>query len=107
MSESFEAMVEAARACIKTKREVGGSGSKQPRFDSFHAPASICSEKVRCVLLYKRAHFTAHEVDLARQENYQPAYVALRNLGREGRPLVGQHAWTGSTATQQVSLVIV
>ena len=27
--------------------------ASKPRFESYHAPSSVCSEKVRCVLLYK------------------------------------------------------
>ena len=35
-------------------------------------------------------------------ENYHPEYVAMRNLGRNNRPLIGQHDWTGSTSANEM-----
>jgi len=95
---NFDTIVAAARECIKAKRVVGTN--PKPRFESFHAPSSICSEKVRCVLFMKGVDFVAYDVNIAVQENYQPAYVAMRNLGRGDMVLVGSHAWTGSTSTE-------
>ena len=89
-------MASKARESIKSRRIIGKNPA--PRFESYHAPFSICSEKVRCVLLLKNADFSAYDVDLRSQENYKPEYVALRSLGREGRELVGGHSWTGSTS---------
>ena len=94
--EDFDSIVADARNCMKNKRVVGSD--PRPRFESFHAPSSICSEKVRCVLHFKGVDFVSHDVDLVVAENYQPEYVAMRSLGREGRALVGQHDWTGSTS---------
>ena len=59
--------------------------ASKPRFESYHAPSSVCSEKVRCVLLYKGVDFVAYDVDLMSEENYEPEYVAMRNLGRDNR----------------------
>ena len=50
-STDFDKMVAECRKCIKSRRVIGDDPS--PRFESFHAPSSICSEKVRCVLLFK------------------------------------------------------
>ena len=47
--------------------------------------------KVRCVLLYKGVDFVAYDVDLMSEENYEPEYVAMRNLGRDNRA-GGEHA---------------
>jgi len=94
----FDSIVEAARNCIKTKRIIGNN--LRPRFESFHAPSSICSEKVRCTLLFKGVDFIAYDVDITVQENYQPAYVKMRSLGRGDKLLVGDHTWTGSTSAE-------
>ena len=96
MDNNFASIVAAGRKCIKASRVIGNSSS--PRFECFHAPSSICSEKVRCTLFIKGVDFIAYDVDLTTQENYQPAYVAMRNLGRGTQSLVGEHAWTGSTS---------
>lgn len=92
----FDRLVAEARACFPS-RVIGSDPT--PRFESFHAPSSICSEKVRCVLMVKGLSFVAHEVDLTQQKNYNPAYVALRAEGGKDLALVGgSHTWTGSTA---------
>ena len=53
-SQDFDKIVAECRERIKSRRVIGGGDPiGQPRFESFHAPSSICSEKVRCVLLYK------------------------------------------------------
>eukprot|EP00092_Neocalanus_flemingeri_P017258 GFUD01018661.1.p1 GENE.GFUD01018661.1~~GFUD01018661.1.p1 ORF type:complete len:402 (-),score=99.65 GFUD01018661.1:1627-2772(-) len=98
----FEKVVSKARESFKSKSIIGKNPA--PRFESYHAPFSICSEKVRCVLLIKNVDFAAHNVVLRSQENYRPEYVALRALGmgREDRELVGGHAWTGSTSSQEM-----
>ena len=46
--------------------------------------------------------FISYDVDLMNEENYRPEYVAMRNLGRENRPLIGEHDWTGSTSGDQM-----
>eukprot|EP00092_Neocalanus_flemingeri_P049856 GFUD01057436.1.p1 GENE.GFUD01057436.1~~GFUD01057436.1.p1 ORF type:complete len:191 (+),score=31.99 GFUD01057436.1:86-574(+) len=95
-SMEFEKVVNKAKSII--------GKNPAPRFESYHAPFSICSEKVRCVLLIKNVDFAAYDVVLRSQENYRPEYVALRALGmgREDRELVGGHAWTGSTSSQEM-----
>ena len=98
--KDFDSIVAAGRKCIKTRSVVGKNSN--PRFESFHAPASICSEKVRCALFIKGIDFIAYDVDISTQENYQPAYVAMRNLGRGNQSLVGEHAWTGSTSAEEM-----
>ena len=96
----FDQIVDACRKRIKSKRVIGQN--PKPRFESFHAPSSICSEKVRCVLIYKGLDFISYDVDLMSGENYHPEYVAMRNLGRNNRPLIGQHDWTGSTSANEM-----
>ena len=90
---NFDKIVSDCRKCIKNKRVIGNNPN--PRFESYHAPSSICSEKVRSVLFFKGLDFISYDVDLISEENYKPEYVAMRNLGRDNRPLIGQHDWTG------------
>ena len=98
--KDFDSLVAAGRKCTKNRRVVGNN--RTPRFESFHAPASICSEKVRCALFIKGCDFVSYDMDLSTQENYKPAYVAMRNLGRDNLNLVGEHPWTGSTSTEDM-----
>ena len=99
-TDNFTSIVAAGRKCIKTSRVIGNSSS--PRFECFHVASSPCSEKVRSVLYMKGVDFIAYDVDLSTQEHYQPAYVAMRHLGRGKLSLVGEHAWTGSTSTDEM-----
>ena len=80
MDNNFASIVAAGRKCIKASSVIGNSSS--PRFECFHAPSSFCSEKVRCTLFIKGVDFIAYDADITTQENYQPGYVAVRNLGR-------------------------
>lgn len=51
-----------------------------PRFELYHAPFSICSNKVRLVLAELGQNWLSHEVEIKapEQENYKPDYVRLR-----------------------------
>lgn len=51
-----------------------------PRFELYHAPFSICSNKVRLVLAELGQVWLSHEMDITApaQENYRPDYVRLR-----------------------------
>jgi len=55
-------------------------GGKVPRFELYHAPFSICSNKVRLVLAELNQPWLSHEMVITtpEQENYQPDYVRLR-----------------------------
>lgn len=69
------------------------------RFTLFHAPNSICSQKVRVVLAHHGIDYTSHLLAIFAGQTYLPAHVRLRMMGcaRAGLPLVAGH-W-GSTAT--------
>ena len=71
--KDFDDIVAAGRNCIKSKRVIGSD--PRPRFESFHAPSSICSEKVRCVLFFKGVDFVSHDVDIITAENYQGSFL--------------------------------
>lgn len=66
----------------------------------FHAPNSICSQKVRAVLAHHAIPHTAHLLNIFAGETYDPAYVRVRMLGctAAGLPLVDRHLGTTSVA---------
>lgn len=90
----------AANAMSAEQTIVGGLASDTPRFALFHAAASICSQKVRCVLAYHRIPYSSHLVDIFAGETYQPDYIRLRMLGciAQGGALASHHS--GSTAAR-------
>ncbi len=59
----------------------------------YHAPKSSASRRVRLFLEEKGLPYAAHEIDLSRQEQHQPAYLAINPQGvvptilHDGRPL--------------------
>jgi 2,5-dichlorohydroquinone reductive dechlorinase len=77
---------------------VGGKLDPKPRFELFHAPNSICSQKVRAVLAHHGMGYRSHLLNIFKGETYLPQHVRLRMLGcgRLGVPLVATH--TGSTS---------
>ena len=93
---SFDKVVEKATKCIKSRQQIGPEAN--PRFLAFTAPSSICSEKVRCALSFKKIPYISYNVDFFTFENYQPEYVEMRTLGWTGGSLIGDHEWTGSTS---------
>ena len=76
-------------------------GDGLPRFELFHAPNSICSQKVRTVLLAHDIPFASHPVNLFEGQSYLPDYVRLRMMGcnLRGGPLASLH--TGSTSAAE------
>ena len=66
----------------------------------YHAPNSICSQKVRIVLMERRRPFASHVLDIFTGQTYDPAYVRLRAEGcaAAGLPLTRQHLGTTSVA---------
>lgn len=59
----------------------------------YHAPKSSASRRVRLFLEEKGLHYQAKEIDLSRQQQHQPEYLAINPLGvvptilHDGRPL--------------------
>ena len=68
------------------------------RFELFHAPNSICSQKVRAVLAVHNLPYASRELSLLAGDSYRPGYVRLRMLGCQamGGRLADQHE--GDTA---------
>ncbi|MFC3677762.1 glutathione S-transferase family protein [Ferrovibrio xuzhouensis] len=59
----------------------------------YHSPKSSASRRVRLFLEEKGLAYEAHEIDLSRQQQHQPEYLAINPLGvvptilHDGRPL--------------------
>ncbi|WPG35384.1 glutathione S-transferase family protein [Variovorax sp. EBFNA2] len=81
-------MAAAARAAVADPARITtvGAGS-QPRFELFHAASSLCSQKVRTVLLEKALPYRSNDMrilstmasdGLVAAEHYNPAYIRLR-----------------------------
>lgn len=72
-------LMEAAEAA---RRELGVERD-DTRFELFHAPNSICSQKVRVVLAHHGLPYASRELHLFTGDSYRPGYVRLRMLGCE------------------------
>lgn len=72
-----------------------------PRYHLFHAPNSICSQKVRATLFALDEPFVSYQIDMFTGENYDPLYVRARVRGcREaGLPLSSLHL--GATSAEK------
>lgn len=77
---------------------VAGDGELPGSLHLYHAPNSICSQKVRAVLAQTGRAYESHLLNIFEGDSYDPAYVRLRLSGcvAAGLPLVSQHL--GSTA---------
>lgn len=56
-------------------------------YSLFHAPNSICSQKVRATLIGEGVAFNSHTVNIIAGENYDPTYVRMRANECEARGL--------------------
>lgn len=99
MHTDLETMVANARAPLSSPSElIGPATASRARFELFHAPNSICSQKVRSVLAHHDMAYLSSSMSIVAGETYLPPYVRLRMLACDpsGLPLVSQHS--GSTA---------
>lgn len=80
MTTTLAETVAAASADLGDGALVGGT-AEPPRFDLFHAPNSICSQKVRAVLAHHGLSYRSHEMNLFAGDTYRPGYVRLRMVG--------------------------
>ena len=69
-----------------------------PRLHFFHAPNSICSQKVRSVLAFHQIPHSSHLLDIFAGETYDPSYVRMRMAGCAslGGAMADQHLGTTS-----------
>ncbi|MBS0124460.1 dioxygenase [Thetidibacter halocola] len=101
--------VTAADAAIADPLRMRAVGGGSPRFVLYGSAFSICTQKLRMVLLEKGAGFAVRDMEILppRMENTHPDYVRLRLQGVQGREMV--HGFTGrsSVATEGVDPVAV
>lgn len=101
--------ITAADAAIAdpSRRRVTGAGT--PRFLLYGSAFSICTQKLRMVLLEKAATFGVRDLDILppRMENTHPAYVRLRLQGVQGRPLAQGFTGRSAVATEGLDPVAV
>ncbi|MEM7281327.1 MAG: glutathione S-transferase N-terminal domain-containing protein, partial [Pseudomonadota bacterium] len=84
---------------------VGARDGESPRFEVYFAPFSVCSHKVRTVLLEKGIPFVAHRMNLGMRDDkasdsYSPAYVRMRLKGAPGAELVRGYTGQSSVASE-------
>jgi 2,5-dichlorohydroquinone reductive dechlorinase len=67
----------------------------------YHAPNSICSQKVRATLAAVRQPYVSHLMDIFRGQTYDPSYVRLRATGcmQAGHRLADDHPGETSVAS--------
>ena len=102
MPHTLRQAVSELRTSLGTAGEtIGAPSSGTPRFELFHAPNSICSQKVRTVLAHHHIPYVSQLVKIFEGQTYLPAYVRLRLIGCDalGGGLVTEH--TGSTSVSK------
>ncbi|MEM1021189.1 MAG: glutathione S-transferase family protein [Pseudomonadota bacterium] len=112
MAIDFSALVERANAALEAPEQhsiIGARDGQSPRFDVYHAPFSVCSHKVRAVLVEKQIPFASHDIrmnlvahDAPCPDNYKPGYVRLRLQAAAGSGLV--HGFTGQSSVASEGL---
>ncbi len=102
MDKNLVATAAAARKALgNVGAVIGGSESITPRYELFHAAASICSQKVRAVLAHHTLPYVSQSLSIFDGQTYLPGYVRLRMLGceRYGGALVSHHSGSTSAAS--------
>ncbi len=96
----FDALNNSLAARFPGSR-VEGQGGGTRQLHLYHAPNSICSQKVRAVLAQTQQAYVSHLLNIFEGESYDPAYVRLRLSGcvAAGLPLVRQHLGTTSVSS--------
>ncbi|MEM8917487.1 MAG: glutathione S-transferase family protein [Pseudomonadota bacterium] len=105
---SLEQLVEDANADLDALGQsfvFGAPEGETPRFELYHAPFSICSQKVRTVLIEKGLAFSSHHLDLPVSEthasdSYRPSYVRLRLRGAPDGMMVSGYTGQSSVAVE-------
>ncbi|MCA8883576.1 MAG: glutathione S-transferase family protein [Rhodobacteraceae bacterium] len=80
-----------------------------PALHFFHAPNSICSQKVRTVLHHLNIPHWSHLIDVFHGESYDPLYVRARHAGCKaaGLTLSARHLGTTSVTTSGCDACVV
>jgi 2,5-dichlorohydroquinone reductive dechlorinase len=76
------------------------SGLEKPAhmYHLYHAPASICSQKVRAVLAQTGQSYISHQFDIPQGDSYEPEYVRIRLRGCQEAGIPLSRAHLGSTS---------
>ncbi len=92
--------VAAANAQLTDPNRNRQIGTGAARFELYHAPLSICSQKVRATLAEKGAAFQSHDMRIMPplNENFHPDYIRLRMQGAGGREMVS--GFTGRSSVR-------
>ena len=101
MQMDLDAAVAGARAQLRPSEPVGPLNEQgQARFELFHAPNSICSQKARVVLAHHGVPYLSNSMNIRAGDTYLPGFVRLRMAACDlaGLPLVATHS--GSTAVE-------
>lgn len=102
MPQNLQHLVAELRSSLGSVGDtIASDKSITPRFELFHAPNSICSQKVRAVLAHHHISYRSQQVNIFEGQTYLPAYVRLRLMGCDalGGGLVSEH--TGSTSVSK------
>ena len=85
----------------KTPRDVDADNV---RFELYHFPMSLCSNKVRMLLAEKEAEYGSHEVIIfpPYNENYHPAHAKLRLASEAARTNDLTVGYSGASAVQKM-----
>ncbi len=108
MAKSLEQLVREANADLAAPGQsfvFGTAEGETPPFELYHAPFSICSQKVRTVLVEKELAFTSHHLDLPVSEthasdSYRSSYVRLRLRGAPDGKMVSGYTGQSSVAVE-------
>jgi 2,5-dichlorohydroquinone reductive dechlorinase len=112
MQQDVVSIVESLDADLASRRPpslVGEARGTPPRHVLYHAPNSICSQKVRVVFAAKGIPYESRSMNLFEGETYLPAYVRLRVMGCDdaGLALAARHSGSTSATAQGCDACVV
>jgi 2,5-dichlorohydroquinone reductive dechlorinase len=112
MPQDTASIVDKLNADLASRRPpslIGGAPGVKPRYTLYHAPNSICSQKVRVVLAAKGVPYESRTLNLFEGETYLPDYVRLRVKGCDdaGLALAARHSGSTSATAQGCDACVV
>lgn len=112
MLQDVATIIENLNADLASRRPpalIGGAPGVVPRYTLYHAPNSICSQKVRVVLAAKGVPYESRALNLFEGETYLPDYVRLRVKGCDdaGLALAARHSGSTSATAQGCDACVV
>jgi 2,5-dichlorohydroquinone reductive dechlorinase len=112
MPQDTASIVDRLNADLASRRPpalIGGAPGVVPRYTLYHAPNSICSQKVRVVLAAKGVPYESRALNLFEGETYLPDYVRLRVKGCDdaGLALAARHSGSTSASDEGCDACVV